>query len=65
MPINNQIATLRAKAARCRRLLRKVPDAQARAAMLQLAATYDGQAETLEREASGEQPRRFTRTAAE
>jgi predicted nucleic acid-binding Zn-ribbon protein len=65
MPVNNQIATLRARAARCRRLQHEVPDEQARAALLQLAATYDEQAATLEQEASGKQPRRFTRTAAE
>jgi predicted nucleic acid-binding Zn-ribbon protein len=65
MSVHDQIATLRAKAARCRRLLSGVPDEQGRSALLQLAATYDEQADTLEREVSGKEPRRFTRTAAE
>lgn len=65
MSMEEKIAALRAKAARCRRLLGGVLDTQAGVALQQLAATYDAQADELEQQASGKQTQRFTRTAAD
>ena len=65
MQIEERIAKLRAKAGRCRRLLPELSGLAGRRSLIQLAETYEQQADAIERQATGGKTPRFTRTAAE